>query len=442
MARAVRWLAVVTVVTFQAFLALSSQYLFAHIDPHPLDTQHVWIFNALIVCFWTSYFRSSFVDPGSPKHLPEAGSKEENHDADQSALRSCRKCNAPKPLRWHHCKNCQTCIPKMDHHCIWINNCVSHVTFPHFIRFLLYSVAGMSYLQYFLFIRFKVLWDHRKLPHVRCILCSISQPFASDDRSQYLGPTAPQLIHLFALGITNSMAVLFLSILLWNAIYSVFTNVYKIEGWEIERHEALVARARKSGGYVYGPGGVEVRIKRQEFPFDIGFWDNIVQGMGSANPLAWFWPFSRSPSVSTAMNWPVNDFEGEAPSRSHATAADAELDAPTTWPPPDPEKMSLNRALLDQTAPTNAPNYSNESEMEAFRRRQHEDIARKRQAYSAEPYDDAEDLDDEAPSSEADIDWKNSEGERLADFGVDESAEMMDEDNMPLSELIRRKKRP
>jgi len=36
--------------------------------------------------------------------------------------------------------------------------------------------------------------------------------------------------------------------------------------------------------------------------------------------------------------------------------------------------------------------------------------------------------------------WRNKEGERLADFGVDEVAEFYDEDDVPLAELIRRRK--
>ena len=35
--------------------------------------------------------------------------------------------------------------------------------------------------------------------------------------------------------------------------------------------------------------------------------------------------------------------------------------------------------------------------------------------------------------------WRNSEGDRLDDFGVDENAENFDEDNVPLVELIRRR---
>ena len=36
--------------------------------------------------------------------------------------------------------------------------------------------------------------------------------------------------------------------------------------------------------------------------------------------------------------------------------------------------------------------------------------------------------------------WRNKEGERLADFGVDEIADFYDEDDLPLSELMRRRK--
>ena len=36
--------------------------------------------------------------------------------------------------------------------------------------------------------------------------------------------------------------------------------------------------------------------------------------------------------------------------------------------------------------------------------------------------------------------WRNKEGERLADFGVDEVADFYDEDDIPLAELMRRRK--
>lgn len=36
--------------------------------------------------------------------------------------------------------------------------------------------------------------------------------------------------------------------------------------------------------------------------------------------------------------------------------------------------------------------------------------------------------------------WRNKEGERLADFGVDEVAEFYDEDDLSLAELMRRRR--
>ena len=36
--------------------------------------------------------------------------------------------------------------------------------------------------------------------------------------------------------------------------------------------------------------------------------------------------------------------------------------------------------------------------------------------------------------------WRNSEGERLADFGVDEEVEFYDEEDLPLAHLIQRRR--
>lgn len=34
----------------------------------------------------------------------------------------------------------------MDHHCPWIDNCVGHNNYGHFMRFVLYVVAACSYV--------------------------------------------------------------------------------------------------------------------------------------------------------------------------------------------------------------------------------------------------------------------------------------------------------
>ena len=198
-----------------------------------------------------------------------------------------------------------------------------------------------------------------------------------------------------------------------------------IESWEIERHEALVERARKTGGWVYGNGGQKVYIRHQEFPYDIGIWKNIVQGMGTSNVLAWFLPFGGGPSIESAANYEVNGFEPEN----------------VSWPPPDPDKLPRVRRKVEDVDLTDL------GDVAAFRERQQRDF--NRTARAGQPLEDElEDLDgqdfDFESDSEEGIDgepgWTNAEGDRLRDFGVDEDAELLDEDEIPLGELLRRRK--
>jgi hypothetical protein len=76
-----------------------------------------------------------------------------------------------------------------------------------------------------------------------------------------------------------------LGILLIRSLWCLVTNTFTVEGWEIERHETLVRRARVLGGYLDGPDGTRIRIDQQEYPYDIGLWQNVVQGMGTPNVL-------------------------------------------------------------------------------------------------------------------------------------------------------------
>lgn len=52
---------------------------------------------------------------------------------------------AYKPPRAHHCRQCKRCVLKMDHHCPWVNNCVGHRNYGHFIRFLFMVDIACSY---------------------------------------------------------------------------------------------------------------------------------------------------------------------------------------------------------------------------------------------------------------------------------------------------------
>ena len=90
-------------------------------------------------------------------------------------------------------------------------------------------------------------------------------------------------MHLFVLIIVNSITLTALAVLLSRTIWLLGANTTTIETWEIERHKKLLRRARVFGGYLDGPDGIKVRIQKQEFPYDIGIWQNIRQGMGGSS---------------------------------------------------------------------------------------------------------------------------------------------------------------
>ncbi len=43
-------------------------------------------------------------------------------------------------------------------------------------------------------------------------------------------------------------------------------------------------------------------------------------------------------------------------------------------------------------------------------------------------------------NEEGEAEWQNSEGDRLKDFGVDEETDFYDEEDLPLTEVLRRRK--
>lgn len=165
-------LAIPGAVALISFLAYGSQILFPNLQPHPLEQRQTLIFNGLVAGVWVTYIRACFTNPGSvPSDWVSTHIMSEGGTPARQRQRWCRRCEAYKPPRAHHCKFCQRCIPKMDHHCPWIINCVSYRTFPHFFRFLCYSVTSMTYLEYLLSIRAAVIWSERSLPIVGAHSC-------------------------------------------------------------------------------------------------------------------------------------------------------------------------------------------------------------------------------------------------------------------------------
>lgn len=188
---AIAQLAIPSVSVLVAFLAYTSQYFFLHFESAPIRGDEVWKINIFALCIWICYFRACFVDPGRlPQDQKSSSPSQQERGGDRTPgqQRWCRRCEAYKPPRAHHCKTCKRlvflcslranwrlifyrCIPKMDHHCPWTSNCVSHFTFPHFVRFLFYAVAGMVYLETLLWERASIIWSARDLPSVSPFLC-------------------------------------------------------------------------------------------------------------------------------------------------------------------------------------------------------------------------------------------------------------------------------
>lgn len=109
----------------------------------------------------------------------------------------------------------------------------------------------------------------------------------------------------------------------------------------------------------------------------------------------------------------------------------------------------------DQRIIDQSDGYSDKDRVNAFYKRQQYDLRRLAEYSSGEVrrrhfpaqngrHHEEEDASDQSRGSvEPDTggeSWQNSEGDRLGDFGVDEDVEFYDEDEVPLAELLRRRK--
>lgn len=141
-------------------------------------------------------------------------------------------------------------------------------------------------------------------------------------------------------------------------------------------------------------------------------------------------------------------------------------DPGTTWPPPDPDRLVRFTMNTDSSNP-----FTQSMDPADFRKRQEADFQRQRHSTSVsnatvqrrQPFhlrygdegvldqrdrsnghdgdNHSSDIsDDDVVASEGEEGWRNSEGERLADFGVEEETEFYDEDDVPLAEIIRAKR--
>jgi palmitoyltransferase len=131
------------------------------------------------------------------------------------------------------------------------------------------------------------------------------------------------------------------------------------------------------------------------------------------------------------------------------------LDPLLSWPPPDPDRMPRPKTKfkLEETA-TLSSGFSAE-DIEAFRQRQQQDYERRLQQntirrrqvfhkrFDASRSDDIKHLADRdiGENEEGEESWRTREGDRLADYGVDEEIEFYDEEDVPLAQLVKLKQK-
>lgn len=313
----------------------------------------------------------------------------------------------------------------------------------------MWTNLSLWYLGYLLWQRFSALWAERHLP-------------------AYLGPSLSALISLALLSLVGFVTSVALGVMLITSLKNWILNRTTIEGWELERHEAIADRSSRDWWDISGPDGRTVRFERTEFPYDVGFFTNMAQAMGTANPILWAFPFAGNPNINSngdqtgvGWEWPENGFnriEG-------------------MWPPPDPDKIrqaarAWPAAKRDFEAELKAVDGLPKEDMRrAFKQRQEHDLKSRRMLLDElEEVDDFGDLEDRSGRDYYDDDdyeddngnvygdfedgqpvpdmmrsWTNVDGERLHDFGVDEETEdtaltSSKDDDIPLAELLRRRR--
>jgi palmitoyltransferase len=158
--------------------------------------------------------------------------------------------------------------------------------------------------------------------------------------------------------------------------------------------------------------------------------------MGSSFPLTWLNPLASTPSLESGLGFETNGFEDED----------------KVWPPPDPDRSYKRHAQAKNEGAFvfEKDGGSNQDMVDAFRKRQEADEVRRRRPF-VERVAESEGHEDESSGEEdekvkygdgeGEEGWRNSEGERLQDFGVDEDVEFYDEqeDEIPLAELVARR---
>ncbi|OBZ88684.1 Palmitoyltransferase PFA4 [Choanephora cucurbitarum] len=252
--------------------------------------------NILLVSLYVNYYFACTTSPGytpegwEPPYAILNPSEDSVIQTGLTGPRFCKKCDAYKPPRAHHCRQCGRCVLRMDHHCPWIANCVGFGNYSYFVRFVFSVILCCSYGGYLLFWRLQRIFEARY------------NPWIPDPSLIEMGIIMMNLIFLFFI-------IMLVGVLAVYHSYCLLKGQTTIEGSERTKTKRLI-RLRK--------------IDPVEFPFDIGYCQNICSVLGS-NPLFWMWP----------QGTPGNGLQ-------YPTRPDTDPMVVYSWPPQDPKEMNSN----------------------------------------------------------------------------------------------------
>ncbi|KAF4573227.1 Palmitoyltransferase [Pleurotus pulmonarius] len=239
-------------------------------------------FNILVGMLLWNYFLTVTTDPGGVPDNWQPDTTEDGYEVKKltGKPRYCRFCEKPKPPRAHHCKECKRCILRMDHHCPWVNNCVGHFNYGHFIRFLFYVDLSCSYHLVMVTSRVRSAWGVRVW----------DEPSASELIFMILNYVAcvPVLLSVGGFSIYH--------------LISLLRNTTTIEGWEKDKAATMVRRGK---------------IREVKFPYNLGRRRNLESVLGT-KPWLWCWP---TVTPGTGLKYDLAENE----------------DTTVVWPPEDPD---------------------------------------------------------------------------------------------------------
>ncbi|KAL6450464.1 PFA4 Palmitoyltransferase PFA4 [Candida maltosa Xu316] len=360
-----------------ATLAYGSHYFILR---HHLSYREQIIYEFYATMIWISYAFAIFTNPGTPPK----NYKPTPHEW----TRFCKKCNNYKPPRTHHCKTCNQCVLGMDHHCPWTLNCVGHGNLPHFMRFLAWVIWGTGYLFVQLCKRIMQYYEESNLPGYLFDKWELTAVIALTPLDFFVFASISVLFIRCLINICKGMTQIeiwewerletqWYSERLWTMIRNNYEKLHnkkfpKLTTWTRSYHSEEEQQEEEDEESVIPKN---FTMDDLIFPYDLGFWKNLTNALGY--PYVWLIPFA-GPGTN-----------GYSPEISKEYQEDDQLNLP--WPPDGVRQQEITVTRDNDEELRNIKNYRE------LRKRLDPRINDKRENFV------------------------NDMGERLVDFGVDES---------------------